>query len=229
MAIETKPPAGPATDEEHLTPKRIERAEDELGWWFCERDAAMGKSGVGFEGGSVSVWDDQRSARAHGFHVAEGRILVAGGGRTGHRHRLGVARESKVMRAFPLLSADDQNQVTAAWSTANASRRVADAFNAREVSAPLIGLGLVIWYERKDDETRAPTAVLAQWDALCVNKASVMSELRRAAEIRYLPILGRYNAIREARNEADGEGRRAREEARRKRNEEFAARLRGDA
>lgn len=204
-----------------------QRTESELAWWFGERDASIGLSGSGFEGGAVSVWDEARSARVHGFHVEEGRLLIAQSGKTSRSHRMGVERERKVRETMTDLSAADTNIAAAAWSTCNASTYVMNYFASQTYDAPMVGLALVAWYELKNDETRAPFAVVSAWTEIITKNTSALGRIKTLAGQKYWPTLARYEARRLQREDVAGESRRARAQKKQSQNEVLRAILRG--
>lgn len=224
MAIETKPPAGPATTDnetEHLT--SWAKAEEELSLWTGGADAAIGLSGTGFEGGAVSVWDEIRSTRAHGFHVCEdGRVLASKTGRTSQRHRRNVDAVNRVDATMAHVNGADRHVIVAAWATCNAARLVVNHFSGRNFQAPMIGLALVAWYDLKPDETRAPHQVIHAWAEIVTRSGGVLGKVRDAAHARYWPVVARYELLRREREKA-------RRDAARADREKFLATLRGMA
>lgn len=225
MAIETKPPAGPATEADDATNHVTSwsKTEEEMSFWCGGADAAIGLSGTGFEGGAVSVWDEIRSTRAHGFHVCEdGRVLSSKSGRTSQRHRRNVEYGSRVDATMADVSEADKRVIVAAWATCNAERLVVNHFSGRNFQAPMIGLALVAWYDMKPDETRAPHAVIHAWAEIVTRSGGVLGKVRDAAHARYWPVVTRYELKRREREKA-------RRDAARADREKFLATLRGMA
>jgi len=187
-----------------------ERAEDELGFYFGGLDAALGVSGIGFEGGSVSVWDSARSDREH---------LARWWG----ADRQNVPKFRRIAPLVRLLALDlsviDGRPMTdlalAAWSTCSAGYSVATHFTSGEFSAPLVGLGLIAWRLLKPDDTRPPSAIVQAWDGILKSSPSVLGPVKRKAIDLYEPVVARYEALRAARDEANGTAKRARAELRR--------------
>jgi hypothetical protein len=215
----------------------FEKSEEELGFWFAGLHAALGVSGSGFEGGSLSVWDAARSNREH----------IA---RWWGPDRQNVPRYRLVAPLVEALTAEAHGIALAAWVTCSASYFVRNHFANRDFQAPLVGLGLLCWYELKPDETRAPYQVVAQWeidlkspeadefkDDRARRKQSqrnqqasrLLEPVRWRTHAKYDDVVKRYDSLRITRDEANGSTRRARREARRARNETFLAELRDAA
>lgn len=190
-----------------------ERAEIDLALWFSARDARVGLSGTGWEGGLPRPWDEQRAAGAHGFHVGEdGVVYGTGKGRTGPRHREDLRRFDRIGRAVALLPRETEGLLRAAFETCGATS--ATAFRFHGVKAPLVGLGLRMFYEMQPDERRPPVVVVEAWNRALhdCDKAHVELgfkacspevrakhvETRRATERLIAPIRRRALAVYEA-------------------------------
>ena len=98
-------------------------AELELRWWHQNRDALLSLSGVGFEGGGVSVWDEARSARAHGF-VLDERLAIAtrlNSGLLSTRHREALRTAERTAARLAETPPETRRLLAAAWETCGAS------------------------------------------------------------------------------------------------------------
>lgn len=142
------------------------KSEQELSMYYGCYEARLGLSGSGLDGdgGSIRPWDEARSAHAHGFHVGDdGDVYATLTGRTGRRHREEIQRFQRISKAVGMLPFETERLLRAAFDTCGASRFTANYFSAESV-APMVGLAIVMWYEAKPDETRAPHAVIDRWD-----------------------------------------------------------------
>lgn len=140
------------------------KAEIDLELWFGARDARIGLSGSGWEGGSPRPWDEARSAHAHGFHVGEeGPLYVTGSGRTSPRHREDMRRYERIAEAVALLPHETERLLRAAFDTCGATGPTAFRFHGAW-RAPLVGLGLAMFFEMQPAERRSPAAVVEAWN-----------------------------------------------------------------
>lgn len=176
-----------------------DRAETDLEWWFLKRDALLGISATGFEGGGASIWDDARSARAHGLAIDEssGEYELTRRGRLSLAHRVAVAREAQLAPVIATLPTETYKALQKAFSTCTAPTLVVNYFNTTS-RAPLIGLGLQSWYELRHDERRSPSELLRAWDgALKANRG--IHVLLRPVRARTLDVyhaaLGVYDEV----------------------------------
>lgn len=139
-------------------------SERELWFYHQEVDARLGLRGTGFEGGSPRPWDEARAASAHGFHVGEGGAFYGVGvGRTGKRNRHHMRMLSRVEATMAYVLPETRRLIAAAHESCGASYSTAQYFSAG-FKAPLVGLGLLMWMDLKENEVRAPIAILRQWD-----------------------------------------------------------------
>lgn len=176
-----------------------DRAESELEWWFLKRDALLGISATGFEGGGASIWDDARSARAHGLAIDEdsGEYELTRRGRLSLAHRVAVSREAAIAPIVATLPPETYRILGEAFATRGATPLVANYFNAAS-RAPLVGLGVRSWYELQPDERRAPSDLILAWDgALKANRG--VRVLLRPVRARTLDVyqaaLGVYDEV----------------------------------
>lgn len=178
------------------------KSEQELSLWYGTYEARLGLSGSGMDGdgGSIRPWDEARSAHAHGFHVGEdGDVYATLTGRTGRRHREELRKFDQISSAVKMLPFETERLLRAAFDTCGASRFTANYFSAESV-APLVGLAVVMWFEAKPDETRAPHAVIDRWDADLHTYESEAergkrTEVRRQAERVLAPIRRKTLAV----------------------------------
>ena len=183
-------------------------AESEICWWYTQRDAALGISGIGFEGGSQSVWDEARSGRAHGFSVGdEGEITVM---RTGHlstRLRANLAREAKIGPVIYALNSSARLVLAQAWDTAGATRRVLNLMASRDASgAPLVGLALTtpaMCEVAQKQKLASPTAKIRWLDEVVASGVRrAIGVIRAQALERYVSTLAMYESHRLERAQA---------------------------
>jgi hypothetical protein len=178
-----------------------DRAEDDLDFWFQRREALLGLSGSGFDsGGAVAIWDEARSSRAHGLAVADdGGYTRLYTGRTAIAHQLALAREARIAASLRVTPPETRRLLAASFSSAAAPPLVARYFDSA-ARAPLVGLGLVVWYELRE-ERRPPHLLLREWDVAIKSSAaaSVRVLLRpvktRATDV-YHAALGVYDEVR---------------------------------
>lgn len=210
----------------------LERAEDDLAFWFAGLDAALGCSGPGFDGGAVSVWDEARAGREH---------LKRWWGSS--RSDVPRARRIEALLGMGIMP---YRAALAAWQTCSASYFVRSHFSSQAFQAPLVGLGIVCWFELRPEESRAPIAIVQQWEidlkspdaeefdsdhakrkqaARRQQACKLIEPVRRRAVSRYMGALMTYAALQRWRADVDGSSRRARADARAERNAAFAASL----
>jgi hypothetical protein len=135
----------------------------EIALWYGARDARMGLSGSGWEGGTVRPWDEARSARAHGFHCGEdGTVYGTGGGKTGQRHRDDIHRFERIERVVKLLPKETERLLCAAFEMCGATGPLVFRFHGTK--APLVGLGLKMFLEMQPEERRAPIVIVEAWN-----------------------------------------------------------------
>jgi hypothetical protein len=179
----------------------FDRAESEVVWWYMQREAILGIRGSGFEGSAASVWDDARSARAHGLAIDEdsGAYARLYTGRTSIGHQVAVARAARIGPAIALLPDETHKIFVAACATCTASPLVASFFNT-ESRAPLVGLGVLMWYELQPEEKRPPSTLLREWDAALKSSGGAPRALLRPVKNRavdvYQAALGIYDEVR---------------------------------
>lgn len=189
-----------------------DRAEADLEWWFLKRDALLGISATGFEGGGASIWDDARSARAHGLAIdgETGEYELTRRGRLSIAHRVAVSKETSLSPIMRSLPPETYRLLGAAFATRGATTLVANYFNTA-ARAPLVGLGVQTWYELQPDERRSPSDLLRAWDGALKENRGVRVLLRpvrsRTLDV-YVAALGVYDEVaryigRERREERD--------------------------
>lgn len=186
-------------------------AEEELAWFYLQREGELGFTAQNYESSGGGVWDEKRISTTHGIHVDAdtGAMELLNTGRLSPRHRGRLEQETLVTPTVLALTSADQATSHAAFQTCAAPHFVTNFFAVKGRIAPLVGLALVqpamakAWEKLERTRDTSMVAALAFLDGQLKDDSgakraapSWMFQARAQANRAFEAVLDHYEEMR---------------------------------